>query len=81
MTFVVMAAGKTTATARAGEGEAYIPTHRDKTAMDGAPDPLWLSKMAKSTDNSRSPSGMTRKKINHNGKTTAKYRDPSLRSG
>jgi hypothetical protein len=24
-----------------GNGEVYIPTHRDETAMNGAPDLLW----------------------------------------
>jgi hypothetical protein len=31
---------------KAGE-EDYIPTHRDTTAMDGPPDPLWLFRMTK----------------------------------
>jgi hypothetical protein len=25
-------------------GKVYIPTHRDGTAMDGAPEPLWRGK-------------------------------------
>jgi hypothetical protein len=49
MTFVGLLEdmGKATATAKAktevnGWERFYIPTHRDETAMNGAPDLLWL---------------------------------------
>jgi hypothetical protein len=38
-----------TVTARTRRGELYIPTHRDETAMNGAPGRLWLIERKRAT--------------------------------
>jgi hypothetical protein len=48
-TATAIATATATATARTRRGELYIPTHRDETAMNGAPDRLWLMERKKAT--------------------------------
>jgi hypothetical protein len=56
--------------------EGYIPTHRDKTAMNGAPDLLWLFLWLFRMANAKTTADPLR-----DDKREKQRRDPSLRSG